>query len=362
MSCQGGSGTQGSRIEGNRPITVCGGLATQSYRIKTLAAMGARRLREPLPRPLRPTAMSLRRAALILPLVLLAAACGEDAPDRVVPRDDGASYAADAVVLRISHRGGFVPSDFAFGALPTVAVYGDGRVLTAGPEPAIYPGRALPSVQVARISPADVDRLVADARSAGVDGRDWDGMAQRVTDVGSTVFGLTTADGKTVETEVYALDMSQDSGNASQLSEEERAAHKQLAAFRAALTDLERHLGAGHVSATTEHEPTSVAVLALPYGEVSTEEPAPGTAVWKGPDPRTGSRYLDGHCVVVSGPAWDLVRPDVRQAARNTRWTAATATYRMTFRPLLPEERDCADLGASDAGSSAAPTPQPSRT
>ena len=64
----------------------------------------------------------------------------------VVPA--GALPPAGGLVLLVEHTGGFVTPDTTASRLPLVSVYSDGRVVTEGPVIAIYPGPALPNVQV----------------------------------------------------------------------------------------------------------------------------------------------------------------------------------------------------------------------
>src|SRR6185312_17432162 len=102
---------------------------------------------EPGPRPVRRRSVIARSAAALAALLLLGA-CAAQSPS---PRGGGSSpypYAPDQLVLRVAYTGGFVTPQVVVSRLPLVSVYGDGRVLTEGPTPAIYPGPALPNLQV----------------------------------------------------------------------------------------------------------------------------------------------------------------------------------------------------------------------
>src|SRR3954471_17026664 len=68
--------------------------------------------------------------------------------------------ADDALVLRVSSAGGFVPPSALVGRLPETSVYADGRVIFNGPVPAVYPGPALPNLQWATLSPAALQQLL----------------------------------------------------------------------------------------------------------------------------------------------------------------------------------------------------------
>jgi hypothetical protein len=46
----------------------------------------------------------------------------------------------DTPIFRVSWDGGFVTPEMLIGRLPIIVVYADGRVITQGPQLAIYPG------------------------------------------------------------------------------------------------------------------------------------------------------------------------------------------------------------------------------
>ena len=70
----------------------------------------------------------------------------------------------DKVTFRVSWEGGFVTPETLLARLPAIVVYADGRVITQGPVPMIYPGPFMPNVQERTLSPGALDRLVALAR------------------------------------------------------------------------------------------------------------------------------------------------------------------------------------------------------
>jgi hypothetical protein len=67
-------------------------------------------------------------------------------------------------VFRVRWEGGFVTPEMLLGRLPIVVVYADGRVITQGPVPAIYPGPLMPNLQERTISAATLERLIELAR------------------------------------------------------------------------------------------------------------------------------------------------------------------------------------------------------
>ena len=94
---------------------------------------------------------------------LLLAACGDDpevSTNEPPPPADGYEHATDpdAVVLRISDEGGFVPPEHTFTGAPRLLITGDGRLIQPGPVIAIYPGPLLPNL---------LQRSITEAGSSG---------------------------------------------------------------------------------------------------------------------------------------------------------------------------------------------------
>ncbi len=107
--------------------------------------------------------------------------------------------------------------------LPLLTVYGDSRVISEGPQVAIYPGPALPNVLVQKISSISVDSLVNARLSHGV-GRGIDLGQPLVADAPSTKFTVLTKDGPKL-TEVYALGIGDDGSG---LTAEQKSARRAL--------------------------------------------------------------------------------------------------------------------------------------
>jgi hypothetical protein len=282
------------------------------------------------------------RAAAAASLFLLVA-CAQDGSDSTLPADAPAPRDPDAVALRIEHTGGFVTPGDNVARLPIVTVYGDGRAIVQGPQPAIYPGPALPNLQVIKISAADVDKLVARATGAGV-GTAKDLGQPPIADAPSTRFTV-DLEGGPVTTEVYALGETTDTGSG--LTADQVAARTKLRDLLTAVSDLPGTLG---VKAGSEqpYKPVALAAIASPYvapdpatigkeqPEVAWPGPAlPGTSVGKG---------LETGCVTVSGAESAKVLAAADKANAGTPWASGGRKWTVILRPLLPDEADCADL------------------
>src|ERR1700754_4156245 len=99
--------------------------------------------------------MTRFRAAVAVTLFLLSACARPDStpggPVSESPSGDPAPVTADSLVLRIERVGGFVAPDQTLDRIPTISVYGDGRVITQGPQIMIYPAPALPNIRVQQL-------------------------------------------------------------------------------------------------------------------------------------------------------------------------------------------------------------------
>jgi hypothetical protein len=288
--------------------------------------------------------MMRRRAAgwlAALSLVVGVTACAQ--ADGQGPDGPGAGgpFGADEAVILVEYTGGFVPIESIPTRLPIVAVYGDGRIITEGPVPAIYPGPALPNVQVQKISTGDVVRLAERALAAGV-GSDFDYGSPTITDATSTKFTVLTDEG-TAETSVYAL---AESDGADGLNQAQVNARKTLRDLLDALTNLEKTLGSGAVMDAQPYVPTAVAAIASPWtapGDAGV--PAPPERVWPGPDlPGDPLGKLGLNCLVAVGDDAAAVLREAAAATSITPWLSADERWSVRFRPLLPEETGCDDL------------------
>ncbi len=141
---------------------------------------------------------------------LLIAACGDDdlevTTNEPPPPTEGYQHAndPDAVVLRITDIGGFVPSDQTFTGVPRLLVTGDGRLIQGGPVIAIYPGPLLPNLLERSITEAGIQHLINLADEQGLLGDVTYTRPNNIADAADTVVTI-TVDGTTFEHRAYAL-------------------------------------------------------------------------------------------------------------------------------------------------------------
>jgi hypothetical protein len=246
----------------------------------------------------------------------------------------------DELVLRIATGGGFVPVEYNLRAVPGISLYGDGRLVVEGPIPEIYPGPAMPNLQVHQLTEDAVQAILAAAERAGLLGADASFDYPCVTDLPTTTFTV-TADGTTHTVSAYALGFETDMGGGCQ--DVDVDARAKLLEVSTAMGDLQSWLPDGSVGEPSEYVPSEMRVYVTPYrGDPELEQavvrwPLAGSLKRFGdPDPN-----LDLRCGVVAGDDLGLLLPLARQANELTPWASDGAERGLIFRPLLPDEHGC---------------------
>lgn len=243
------------------------------------------------------------------------------------------------LALRVEHRGGFVPAETIPSRIPLFSVYSDGRALSEGPVPAIYPGPALPNLQEIRLSPERVRELTTAAVTAGVrSGGDFG--VPGVADIPSTRISVVTDQGEQV-VEVMALNEASPDDTA--LTPAQHAARKRLSAWLASLSAMFADAASPPAA---PYQPQKLAVLAQPYQE--TGDGFGGDPVkWPAAATLPGgflNEQLKINCLTVEGTEKDAVLAAARKANQRTPWESGGKKWQVQFRPLLPDETSCESL------------------
>jgi hypothetical protein len=294
---------------------------------------------------------------LLLPALLLSA-CGRLNQDDAGSGGSGSSggtgssggidhpTGANDLVLRMATGGGFVTLETNLRAIPNVSLYGDGRLITQGPVIEIYPGPAMPNLQVAQLTEEGVQAILAEAEKAGLLGKDATYDYPCVADLPTTTFTV-NANGATHTVSAYALGFETGTtgatggcGDAS-IDTEARA---QLAAFSAKLGDLRSWLPEGSIGDDQSYTPTELRIYVRPYIDNPELEQQP--TEWPLSTPLasfgTADKNLDEtRCGVVSGDDLETLLPLANAANELTPWTSDAKDYALIFRPLLPDEHGC---------------------
>jgi hypothetical protein len=282
--------------------------------------------------------------AVAVPLLLLSACArpgvaGEaGAPGSSAPVTESTTVDPTTIALRVEYRGGFVPAETIPSRIPLFSIYADGRAVTEGPVTLIYPGPALPNLQEIKISEARVRELTAEAVAAGVkSGADFG--TPGVADIPSTRISVVTAGGEQV-VEVMAL--SEARPDDASLTAAQQAARKKLSEFVKSLHDLFAEAAS---PAAKPYQAERVAVLASPYQD--TGDGLAGAPVeW--PAAELPGAFLNEelriNCLTVEGAVKDEVLAAAAKGNERTPWESAGRKWQIKFRPLLPDEKECADL------------------
>ncbi|WP_155859332.1 hypothetical protein [Cellulomonas sp. KRMCY2] len=252
-------------------------------------------------------------------------------------------------MLQVSRSGGFVPMGYDFSAVPELTVYADGRAIVPGPQILIYPGPLLPNLQVVQLSEADVGALVDAARDADLLGAAPDYGLPNVTDLPTTYVTL-TVDGRSYLHAAYALGFvegegtTQDDGlpaGGSGLTDEQAAARISLTE----LIDAANALVAARGS-STPYAIEAFGVLAQPIDLAVEGAASPDAQVMPWPLDATLADLADtAECTVIDGAAARTLLGALGSARQATLFEQDDDTYSVWFRPLLPHEDGCEDLG-----------------
>lgn len=321
------------------PERLAPGGATPADRVAAYLGRAVQRLWEPRARRARPIDMTASlRWAISLAVLLAAAGCARTGPGSAPTGDPVPAFGPDDLVLQVAHVGGFRGMAGA-DDIPALSIYGDGRVITLGPQIEIYPPPALPNVQVAMIRQSDLNRLWDMAKAAKV-GEKADFGTPNIADAMSTRFTLRTESGL-VTTEVYAL-REVDADPA--LTADQVANRKRFTDLLDALSDLPKTLGEDAVSPSQAYAATAVAGLAREW-VADPSAPNQAAIAWPGPAlPGPPTRSGAYGCVTATGADAQAILSAAAKANAATPWTSGGKKWLVQIRPLLPHESSCADL------------------
>ena len=240
------------------------------------------------------------------------------------------------LVLSVRDVGGFVPQQYLFDRLPTVAVYSDGTVLSSrtvqtaiypGPA-AIYPGPAAPTI-VRKISAAAVPRILNAAMKAGATNPKFDFGYPSVADVTSTeIVSRASRGAPTTKLFIYALNFTFG------LTKSQIAARNDVAKFVDDVANMSgtliwtKNLPSPWVStrwayAATQAQPDSFSV----------------TRPWFGAPLKSSVS-----CALFTSTENAKLRSLLPLLNQASRWTSAGKTWQVRLRPLFPHENSCGDF------------------
>jgi len=210
------------------------------------------------------------------------------------------------LVLRVVNTGGLVPPGSEF-QLPALSLYGDGLL--------ILPGKPAGSVAHLRLTVDGVRRVVRAAVSAGL-AKEQDYGSPQILDAPASFFTLVT-DKRHESVVVAPFELSVD-------NPVQTEARRRVHTFRKALNDLDSWLG-DDIGPVTTPEPGPYLV----FGYQTSEQ---GQVVeWP------FGELQSSRCQLLSGE-------QARVLVRSTLWRSGDNVFRLVARPLLPDEKSCADV------------------
>jgi len=275
--------------------------------------------------------------------MLLLAACSGG------PGSSGGQIAhppGDELVLRVEHRGGMIAGGF-FTNLPVFTLLGDGRVIVPGAQIDLFPGPALPAIQVRQLTEAGVQAVLTAVAATGhfASSTEWRGAQNFVADAPDTVFTL-NAEGRTVTVTIYGLGTLIPGDEPPNFPAAEKPVHQALGQLLQQLNTPDTWLRAT-AWATESWQPYVPDALRLLVRNADADPPdESGIANQELPWPAEGdpaifgapTNFGDFRCGVVTGEEADAWYAALSDANQLTRFTSGEHRYQVTVRPLLPDE------------------------
>lgn len=276
-------------------------------------------------------------------------------PGSPVPSNDPSSAAAtssaspsaapdpDELVLRIDMGGGLAGPDQNALSIPQVSVYADGRVISEGAQIDIYPGPALPSLHLARLSPAGLGRVLEAAAQTGLTAGDRHLPMRGIADAHTTTFTV-IREGETHVVTAEALGL--EAGHEDQIDATELQARRALVDFQSALSYLAPWLGTDVLAEGLPFEFDELRIFPRPGLPPDEPDLAQPDLEWPLAEPLMsfGEPFPmgeDARCGTVSGEDLQALLPLVMSANQLTRWESGGEFYELLLRPLLPDESGC---------------------
>jgi hypothetical protein len=286
-------------------------------------------------------ARPLAPAALALSLLLSACSQGSGGSPGAIAHPQG-----NDLVLRVEFGGGMI-RDFFLTSFPQFTMTGDGRVIVPGAQIDLFPGPALPAVNVRKLTEEGIQAVLKEVARTGLfsQSAEYMGANNFIADGGETIFTL-HAEGKDVTIKVAALGTLDPAGNYPGISAAELAAHRALSRLAEELGNLDAQLPASAWEDTgwQPFVPDAMRLLVRNADADPPDDSGIGNAIVDWPvdaDPATfGDPTSDGsmRCGVVSGQDakdWYAALTDANQ---QTRFVSGDHKYQVTVRFQLPDE------------------------
>jgi len=216
-------------------------------------------------------------------------------------------------------------------AYPTVVLYADGRLIMPGPMIEIYPGPALPNVQVTHLTQAGVEQVLEWAQEAGLHGPDRQ-LGPILMDAGATVFEVTSADGKH---RTSVTDMSADDPEVAAVNR-----------FQTVMLDIRSYLPNDVVGDDQPYAFDRLRLISSEADPATVAQEGSSTVDWPLDTPiaelgASMSEPANYRCALIEGEELQALMPLFQQTNELTLWRSNDTLYQLVLRPLLPDEEAC---------------------
>jgi hypothetical protein len=287
-------------------------------------------------------------SALVLTSSLVPACADPTVPAASDPTATGGidhATGGSDLIFRFGYEGGFTPVEYQLTNIPAFSLYGDGTIITPGPQIEIYPGPALPSIESRAITEDGIQMILQAAIDAGLTSvEDMTDMGSvTIADAPEAVFTL-RAGGSDRTVRVYALSEMGDEKPFA-MTKDEFDARRRLQGFVADLFAMDGLVPASAVREDPVPFEASGSRVYVGTYRGDGELPQPGAA-WPLDTPLatfgTGGNSYGYACGTVRGEDWtNLLLPTATTANQLTPWLSGGERYGLQFRPLLPDETGC---------------------
>ncbi len=254
---------------------------------------------------------------------------------------------ADELVLRIDRTGGLLPPFHIATELPLFVLYGDGSVITQGPQIMIYPPPALPNLLVTGLTEEGMQAILREAEIAGLLEGDRRYEFPVIADAPVTIFTV-NAGGRTSVVSAYALIEAE--VDDPKIPMEEREARRRLREFLDKALSLSSWLPRAAIALPERAYTIERLQLIVLQADEAIEEPTdvePSELDWplSAALAEFGSPYQvlgrQARCGVVEREELAAVVDAMSKANTLTRWRSDGTLFVIFPRPLLPDETGC---------------------
>jgi hypothetical protein len=258
-------------------------------------------------------------------------------PDQSAPPSQAPTGAG--LILRATLEGGFIAPSAVRTRLPIVSVYADGRIMSQGLTPAIYPGPLVPSIVLRSVGSTGAAGILKAAADAGLTGADGSYGPAPAPDAAATVITV-IHDGKQTVSRFSSLQPSQVQPGSGVTDERVLTATGQLLARL-----MSNDSFGGTAGPDGTYTPLGFQLFVTPGApELSDPNLARPPVSWPLATPLASFGKVDtlgtngARVGVVVGPDATTIGPILASATQITPFLSGGTQWTIVVKPLLPDE------------------------